>query len=148
MDKILYTGFKGKNNSSHKFVEGLKGEKLFLTNSFTGLKKDIENIDKHYDVVYMFGLDTTLKDNMRIEKCAEVNNKMLHTVINLSSITKRLDKQLIKYSISEQPAHFLCNEAYYYMLLKMNCKSVFIHIPPLKYLSEDFFKKLSDVFDI
>ena len=43
--KILYTGFKGVHNSSYKVVNSLQGDKVFLTNSFEGLKKDIENID-------------------------------------------------------------------------------------------------------
>lgn len=39
---ILFTGFKGKNNSSYKIVSQSNGEKLYLTNSFQGLQKDIE----------------------------------------------------------------------------------------------------------
>lgn len=69
--EILYTGFKGEHNSSYRLVNGLKENKLFLTNSFDGLKKDIENISKEFDVVYMFGLDKNLYDSFRIEKCAK-----------------------------------------------------------------------------
>jgi hypothetical protein len=36
-DKILYVGFKGKNNSSFKLVDSMKGDHLFLTNSFEGV---------------------------------------------------------------------------------------------------------------
>lgn len=42
--RVLYTGFKGKNNSSYQLVSNISGEKLFLTNSFEGLKKDIVNV--------------------------------------------------------------------------------------------------------
>ena len=74
MSKKLYVGFKGNNNSSHKLVENLKGEKCFLTNSFSGLKKDI---DSEYDIVYMFGLDKNLKDSIKIDKYAKQNNYMI-----------------------------------------------------------------------
>ena len=58
--KILYTGFKGKNNTSFKLVSAFEGEKVFLTNSFNGLKTDIDNINQKFDSVYMFGLDKIL----------------------------------------------------------------------------------------
>ena len=35
--RILYTGFKGKNNSSYQLLSKVSGEKIFLTNSFEGL---------------------------------------------------------------------------------------------------------------
>ena len=72
-------------------VEGLKGEKLFLTNSFKGLKKDIENIRDNYDCVYMFGIDATLKNQIRNEKCADLNNNVIFTEIELSELAIRLD---------------------------------------------------------
>ena len=70
--RVLYTGFKGKNNSSYQLVSNISGEKLFLTNSFEGLKKDIVNVKDSYDLVVMFGLDTSLKDAVRIERVAEL----------------------------------------------------------------------------
>ncbi len=69
MDR-LYVGFKGKGNSSNKIVSSIIGEKLFLTNSFDGLKRDIENISKSYESIYMFGLDKSLKGTVRIESAA------------------------------------------------------------------------------
>ena len=57
---ILYTGFKGKNNTSYQLAEQFHGSKLFLTNSFSGIKKDIDNIQETYDMVFMFGVDKTL----------------------------------------------------------------------------------------
>ncbi len=39
----LFVGFKGKNNASSVLVEELPSEHLLLTNSFTGLKKDIDS---------------------------------------------------------------------------------------------------------
>lgn len=52
--KILYTCFKGIHNSSYKPVNSLEGAKVLLTNSFEGMKKDIEKLNEEYDIVYMF----------------------------------------------------------------------------------------------
>ena len=60
--KVLCTGFKGKNNSSYYLLSKISGQKLFLTNSYDGLKKDIMNVTDKYDLVVMFGLDTSLKN--------------------------------------------------------------------------------------
>lgn len=148
MNKVLYTGFKGKNNTSHRLVEALHGEKCFLTNSFEGLKKDIDNINSEYDIVYMFGLDKTLRDNVRIEKCAVLNDRTVSTKANLSHITDRFDEYGVKYAITEKPTHYLCNEAYYHMLVKTNFQAVFFHIPSLKYLSENLYQRLLNIFNI
>ena len=72
--KVLYTGFKGKNNSSYQLLFKHPGHKLFLTNSFKGLEKDIMNVTDQFDLVVMFGLDTSLKEFVRIESVAEVED--------------------------------------------------------------------------
>lgn len=72
---ILFTGFNGKNNSSYQLVQSLEYEKIFLTNSFLGLEGDIDKLDKAYNLVVMFGLDKTLKNQVRIEKSAELNGE-------------------------------------------------------------------------
>ena len=69
--KVLYTGFKGKNNSSFQVLSKLSGEKVYLTNSFTGLERDIMKISDDYDMVVMLGLDSHIKDMVRIESVAE-----------------------------------------------------------------------------
>lgn len=46
----LYAAFKGNGNSANKIVRGLDGDKLFLTNSYGGLKKDIDNVNDTYDL--------------------------------------------------------------------------------------------------
>jgi hypothetical protein len=45
MERILFVGFKGKNNASGKLVELISHEHLLLTNSFGGLQKDIYEIN-------------------------------------------------------------------------------------------------------
>ena len=108
----LYVAFKGNGNSSNKIVRSLSGDKLFLTNSYNGLKKDIDDINTTYDLVYMFGLD------------------------------KKLNKSGIDTIIGNIPIQSLCNEAYWHMLKKFNCHVLFFHIPSIKYITDNFIKKI------
>lgn len=133
----LYTAFKGRNNSSFCLVERINGEKLFLTNSFKGLKKDIDKIENECDRVYMFGLDNKLTDIIRVEPCAEKDGERVYTEIDTAEIIGNLKKEGLKCKIAEKPTHYLCNEAYYYMLKKVYGRALFIHIPPLKYFSNE-----------
>lgn len=134
---VLYSAFKGKNNSSFCLVERINGEKLFLTNSFEGLKKDIDGIEKKYSTVYMFGLDKGLKRSVRVEPCAEKDGETIYTEFNTAEIIDKLKKEGLKCKLAENPTHYLCNEAYYYMLKKVCRRALFIHIPPLKNFSND-----------
>ena len=145
--KTLYVGFKGIHNSSNKLVQNLQGEKYFLTNSFEGLKRDIENLVGEYEQVYMFGLDKALKDSVRIEKCAEKDGERIYTQMQLSGIEECLKNNAIPYSVSHNSTHYLCNEAYFYMLKKMNGHVVFVHIPSTKNLTEEMLQKLVLVFE-
>lgn len=140
--KILYVGFKGIHNISNKLVNCIQGDKYFLTNSFDGLKRDIDNLQDDYERVYMFGIDKTLKNSVRIEKCAEKNGQKIYTKMELSEMKHRLKGERIHYSVSERPTYYLCNEAYYYMLKKMKGNTVFIHIPSLKNFTEDLLQQL------
>ena len=133
----LYTAFKGKNNSSCCLLEKIDGEKLFLTNSFGGLKRDINGIEQEYDAVYMFGLDKRLKDSVRVELCAEKGGETICTEFDTAEIIDKLKKEGLKCKLAENPTHYLCNEAYYYMLKKVCRRALFIHIPPLKYFSNE-----------
>lgn len=137
MADVLYTAFKGRNNSSFCLVERIDGEKLFLTNSFEGLKKDIYEIEKKYSTVYMFGLDKRLKDSVRVELCAEKDGERIYTAFNTAEIIDKLKKEGLKCKLAENPTHYLCNEAYYYMLKKVCRRALFIHIPPLKHFSNE-----------
>ena len=67
MEKI-YIGFKGTHNASCRLVQALPGKRYFLTNSFAGLKKDMDVLDNSYGCAIMFGVDKNLKDAVRIEK--------------------------------------------------------------------------------
>ena len=62
---ILFTAFKGKNNASAVLLDMISGDKLYLTNSYVGLEKEILNLEKTYDIVLMFGLDKNLNNEIR-----------------------------------------------------------------------------------
>ena len=127
--KILYTAFKGKSNTSYQIASCLNGEVLFLTNSFQGLERDINTADGNYDVVYMLGVDKSLKDKIKIETCAEYNGERIFTAFNIPELEKRFTNKL-SCSISDCPTKYLCNAAFYHML-KKNKNTVFIHIPSI-----------------
>ena len=73
---ILFTAFKGKNNASAVLLDMISGDKLYLTNLYVGLEKEILNLEKTYDIVLMFGLDKNLNNEIRIENIAENNGKI------------------------------------------------------------------------
>ena len=83
MNKILLTGFKGINNSSRMLVEKLSSEIILLTNSFAGLKRDIDSISEDYDCVIMFGVDKSLTSTVRIEKCARKEGEVIDSINKL-----------------------------------------------------------------
>ena len=140
---ILYVGFKGKNNASYKLVSQLNGDKLFLTNSFDGLAKDIQKLGFEYSAVYMFGIDKTLSESVRIESCAEQNGCFLISNLPLEDIAEKLRANGVKNYISNTPTKYLCNDAYYRMLERVNGNAVFIHIPSIKHISYDFIDAIS-----
>ncbi|MCR5116180.1 MAG: hypothetical protein K6A97_01585 [Lachnospiraceae bacterium] len=71
----------------------LIGEKLFLTNSYTGICKDIEDIRNTYDLVYMFGLDKTLKGSIRID-CVAIKDEMsLKSNIDFDILAGKLNER-------------------------------------------------------
>ena len=142
---ILYVAFKGNGNSSNKIVRSLDGDKLFLTNSYNGLMKDIDNMNGTYDLVYMFGLDKRLKGTVRIDCVAQKGDICLYSDMDFISIAMKLNKSGITASIGNTPTQSLCNEAYWYMLRKCNCHVVFFHVPSTKYITENFIEKIRSV---
>ena len=140
--KILLTGFKGKNNSSGNLVQTISQNYKLLTNSFDGVKKDIEEISDDFDFVIMFGCDKNLKDSVRIERFAEKNGEKITSALDLENISKRLGNVGIKNIISDVTGAYLCNEAYWSALKKFNNKAVFIHIPTFKNIDDDFIKRM------
>ena len=147
MLRVLYTGFKGKNNSSYQLLAKISGQKLFLTNSFDGLKKDIMNVTEQYDMVVMFGLDARLKDTVRIENVAEWENERVNTKLDCDEIHTNMMACGIPCVVSNVPTGYLCNAAYFHMLKKCSGKVVFIHIPSRKNMSESTMCKILECLE-
>lgn len=127
--KVLLTAFYGKYNASNMLVDMINEnvDKLILTNSFVKIEQELNNIAlEEYDLILMFGINKFLKDEIRLEQNAEIDN-MLDTCLDIKSISK-LCNNYIKTSINNAPTKYLCNSAYYHALTK-NKKTLFIHIP-------------------
>ena len=133
----LFVGFKGLNNASYKLVSLLNGDKLFLTTSFVGLAKDIRGLTSEYSEAFMFGIDKSLTDSVRIESCAERNGCLLTSNLILDDIAQMLRINGVKSSVSNILSKYLCNDAYFRMLERVNGNAVFIHIPGIKHISDE-----------
>ena len=142
--RILYTAFKGTHNTSFQLVSQLCEDRLFLTNSFQGLEKDILSIKAEYDVVYMFGVDKNLRNSIRIETCANYNGESVNTSFDILTLEKAIKNSGASYTISNKPTAYLCNAAYYHML-KKNRNTVFIHIPSIKGMNDVLMNKLLNI---
>ncbi len=144
--KKLYTAFKGTHNASFQLVRQLCGDKLFLTNSLQGLEKDILSINAEHDVIYMFGVDKNLNNNIRIETCAFYNGELVNTFFDMPSLEKVIKNSGVAYTVSNKPTEYLCNAAYYHML-KKNQNAVFIHIPSIKGMNDELMNQLLRLFE-
>ena len=142
MQNILFIGFKGKFNSSSILVQSIAQNYCLLTNSFNGLKKDIDYITDDYDFIIMFGVDKKLESSLRIERVAEKNGIRYSSILDIEDISDCLNAVGVKNHISATPTHYLCNEAYWYILKKFNGKAAFIHIPTIKYFDDNLIKKV------
>ena len=127
--KVLLTAFYGKYNASNMLVNMIDAnvDKLILTNSFVKLEQELNNTSlKDYDLILMFGINKFLKDEIRLEKTAKLDDT-LNTYIDINSMSELCNKY-IKTSINNVPTKYLCNSAYYHAL-KKNKYTLFIHIP-------------------
>ena len=144
--KKLYTAFKGSHNTSFQLVNRINGDRLFLTNSFQGLEKDIFSLSPDYDAVYMFGVDKNLKNRIRIETCANYNGELVNTFFDIPSLEKMIKDSDVAYTVSSKPTAYLCNAAYYYMLQK-NRNTVFIHVPSTNGMNDVLMNLLVRLFE-
>lgn len=142
MKKCLLTAFKGKGNSSFQLVDPIQTEKLYLTNSFQGVGRDVASVEDEFQKIVMFGLDKKLKNAIRFEKTAEKDGDLAVTSADLHEYVALAQERHIGYTVSETPTQYLCNEAYYRMMQKVRCPVLFIHIPTMKNMTGDFFEKL------
>lgn len=127
--KVLLTAFNGKYNASNMLVNMIDAnvDKLILTNSFVKLEQELNNTSlEEYDLILMFGINKFLKDEIRLEETAKLDDT-LNTCIDINSMCQLCNKY-IKTSINNVPTKYLCNSAYYHAL-KRNQNTLFIHIP-------------------
>ena len=127
--KVLLTAFYGKYNASNMLVDMIDDnvDRLILTNSFVKLEQELNNIAlEEYDLILMFGINKFLKDEIRLEETAKLDDT-LNTYIDINSMCQLCNKY-IKTSINNVPTKYLCNSAYYHTL-KRNQNTLFIHIP-------------------
>ena len=120
MMKILYTGFKGKNNASCQLVELINpNDKVLLTNSFEGIKKDLDNISlESYDLIIMFGINKNLKDKLIIEINSNLNLEHLNTKVNYDKLKSTISNNDIEVDLNFKPKKYLCN--YIFQICKCN----------------------------
>ena len=111
MMKILYTGFRGKNNASCQLVELINpNDKVLLTNSFEGIKKDLDNISlESYDLIIMFGINKNLKDKLIIEINSNLNLEHLNTKVNYDKLKSTISNNDIEVDLNFKPKKYLCN---------------------------------------
>lgn len=141
MNRELYVGFKGKNNASCILAKAISADSYLLTNSFEGLKRDIDSLSCAYDSVILFGIDKNLTDTVRIEAVAEKDTR-LYSTLNIAALSAQLDVAGIHNCVSHEPTHYLCNAAYWHLLQKFNGKAVLIHIPSIKSINEHLIDRI------
>ena len=145
----IFMGFKGKNNNSSLIAQTLAenyGHCLLLTNSFCGLQKDIEEVADAYQAAFLFGIDKTLRNEIRIETIAQKNSEKCRTKIDFLKLSGRFEAAGIKYSVSGTPTFYLCNEAYWFALQKFKGNAILIHIPTVKNADENFAENIKQAF--
>ena len=142
MKDTLLIGFKGKNNLSGELVKAPGREYCLLTNSFGGLKKNIDAIDAAYDSVVLFGVDKNLAGTVRIERTAEKDGIRCSSALDLEKMTDGFREAGLEAKVSETPTAYLCNEAYWHLLRKFSGRAVLIHIPTMKNADEFFTAKV------
>ena len=135
-EKVIYVGFKGKNNFSGILAESMSQEHVLLTNSFAGLKRDIESIPQAFDKAVMFGVDKALTSGVRIERVAARDGETAASKLDLEGLRDALRAVGIESEISENPTSYLCNDAYWHMLRKLSGQAVFIHVPTVRHMDE------------
>ena len=149
---ILYTAFKGKNNSSKLLLDHIvANNKLYLTNSFKTSVVELKNKLKKndYDLIVSFGQAPLDTDVIKIETTAKDKLKYV-TSYDYSVLHNKLRKEY-EVIISNDAGNYLCNNIYYngleYIIEnKLKTKMIFIHIPNKEKITD--IERLSKMFSI
>lgn len=146
---LLLTAFKGVHNSSYQLIQGYSDDKLFLTNSYNGLDRDINSCDfTQYSAVIMFGLDRNLKDKLRIEPCAKLCENIRNTVYDTKAFADIFEEFSLKTAVAEKATAYLCNYAYYKVLDIMSGRALFVHIPPERCFTSDMKRNIQNAIRV
>lgn len=153
MNKILYTGFNGKNNSSKILLDNINtsmDNKLYLKNSF---KTSVEQLEKkiiknEYDLIISFGQCPLDFNVIKLETNGKSDKENLSTMYDLTSFKNNLQNNNYKVILSNDAGNYLCNNIYYHGLKiirnnNLKCNMIFIHIPMLENI--DNIKRLASI---
>ncbi len=143
-NKMLFVGFKGKKNSSALLVSALSPQHYLLTNSFAGLRKDVEELSPDYEEIWLFGVDKSLVDSIRIERVAEKDGALRSTTLDVEDLAARFSGAGLKATVASHPTKYFCNEAYWHLLGKYAGKAVLIHLPTIKHFEEEWISKVKE----
>ena len=149
---ILYTAFKGKNNSSKILLDNIiSNNKLYLTNSFVTSKLELqEELRKNsYDLIVAFGQAPLDNNSIKIETTATGNQKYV-TNYEYSTLRHILENDY-NVIVSKDAGNYLCNNIYYVGLKyiyenSLNTKMIFIHIPKINKITD--ITKLSRIMNL
>ncbi len=151
--RILFTAFKGKNNSSKILLDNIDCDiknKLYLTNSFNKSVEELINKLKNtkYDLIISFGQLKLNSNVIRIEKNG-IGDRIYQTNYDYSKLKNDMIKKGFKVIESNQ-TNYLCNNIYYNGLKyideeNMDCKMIFIHIPKIKVIKE--IEEIANIFN-
>ena len=142
MGNILYMGFRGVRNASGLLAQQMAQDCCLLTNSFSGLKRDIDAIDRAFDYAVMFGVDKELTDSIRIERAAEKEGARHSSSLDLEGLAESFRTAGLAAVVSDTPTSWLCNEAYWHMLRKFGGRVAFIHIPTVRNVDGMFVQRI------
>ena len=139
MNRIILTGFEGKNNPSQTIVEkiSLPCRKLILPNDCDSATKLLQDeIDRaETGVVIMLGQKPCIKDKIAVEPCACLNGETLRTALDVTVSAELIRKRGYSAYISRGCGNSYCNHVYYHCL-KSSVNCIFLHIPTAYNISD------------
>lgn len=146
MNRILFTCFKGSDNSSKILIDKIKNNpniiKLYLDNDFDKCKYQLYSYldQNNFDYIISFGRKPIIKQ-LYIETNAKHDNITLKTNFDYNDFLLNLSNLKIKYKLSNNAGNYLCNHIYFSGLdyIKKNSRNeemIFIHTPDIKNFSE------------
>lgn len=85
----------------------------------------------------MFGLDSRLKDRIRIEPKAVIEGNNRKTIYDIGNFVEAFESNGLQVTIARRATSYLCNYAYYRVLEIMGGRATFVHIPSEQNLTDE-----------